>query len=212
MPEKVEGLGIFLVLLPGFTCAYFAQYLAVRRKQSDLERIVEALLFSVILYLLTLPFFGYKLPVTWNEVPGHPGSFQLQLAWTQLVVLAVSSFVLGVFYAANINRDWLMGLFRWMGVTDRTARSSIWNDVFQEIERSFVQVGLPGDIQVVGWLRYYADEAKDSSLFLEDAAWYDKDGTEHVIDGPGILLTKNVGIQYVLFLNEKKPRASSAAD
>jgi Family of unknown function (DUF6338) len=202
MPDKIEGLGIFLVLLPGFTCAYFAQYLAVRRKQTDLERVIEALLFSVILYLLTLPFFGYNLPVTWHEVPSHSGSFQLELAWTQLVVLAVSSLVLGVAYAANINHDWLMRLFRWMGVTDRTARSSIWNDVFQEIRQSFVQVGLPGDIQVVGWLRYYSDEAKDSSLFLEDAAWYDKDGTEHVIDGPGILLTRRVGIQYVLFLDE----------
>lgn len=201
MPGKIEALGIFLVLLPGFTCAYFAQYLAVRRKQTDLERVVEALLFSVILYLATLPFFGYKLPVTWHAVSADPGTYQVELAWTHLVVLALASLVLGILYAANINHDWLMKFFRWVHVTERTARSSIWNDVFQEIPRGFIQVGLAGDIRVVGWLRYYSDEAEDASLFLERAAWYDKDGNENAVDGPGILLTKQVGIEYILFLD-----------
>lgn len=57
MPTKAEALGIFLVLLPGFTCAYIAQYLSVRRKQTELDKVIEALLFSVILYVLNLPFF-----------------------------------------------------------------------------------------------------------------------------------------------------------
>jgi len=201
MPGKIEALGLFLVLLPGFTCAYFAQYLTVRRKQSDLERVVEALLFSVILYLVTLPFFGYTLPVKWHSTSSDSGLFQVELAWTHLVALALSSLVLGVLYAANVNHDWLMQFFRWIHVTERTARSSIWNDVFEEIPRGFVQVGLEGDIRVVGWLRYYSDEADEASLFLERAAWYDKDGNENVVDGPGILLTKQVGIQYILFLN-----------
>jgi len=47
MPSKVEALGIFLILLPGFTCAYVSQYLSVRRKQTELDKVVEALLFSV---------------------------------------------------------------------------------------------------------------------------------------------------------------------
>jgi uncharacterized protein DUF6338 len=212
MPGKIEALGIFLVLLPGFTCAYFAQYLAVRRKQTDLERVVEALLFSVILYLATLPFFGYRLPVTWHAIASDPGSFGVELAWSHLVVLALSSLVLGVLYAANINHDWLMKLFRWMHVTERTARSSIWNDVFQEIPRGFVQVGLQGDIRVVGWLRYYSDEAEDASLFLERAAWYDKDGNENAVDGPGILLTKQVGIEYILFLNWQDATAEESTE
>jgi len=200
MPSKVEALGIFLILLPGFTCAYVAQYLSVRRKQTDLDKVVEALLFSVLLYLATLPFYGNSLPVSWHVLANDPNQYQIQIRWSQLLVLAAGSCVLGVLYAANINRDWLMKLFRKVGVTERTARSTIWNDVFQEIGGT-VQVGLTGEIKVIGYLRYYSDEAEDASMFLEDAAWIDKDGKTTEIDGPGILLTKNVGIEYVLFLN-----------
>jgi uncharacterized membrane protein YfcA len=153
MPSKAEALGIFLILLPGFTCAYIAQYLSVRRKQTELDKVIEALLFSVALYLLTLPFFGNTLPASWQTVPGTSNLYQVVLRWNQLLVLGAGSVVLGVLYAAKINHDWLMQIFRWLRVTERTARSTIWNDVFQEIGGS-VQVGLSGDIRVIGWLRY----------------------------------------------------------
>ena len=39
-------------------------------------------------------------------------------------------------------------------------------------------------------------------MFLEDAAWIvDEEGTQSPIDGPGILLTKQAGIESVSFLN-----------
>ena len=95
----------------------------------------------------------------------------------------MAALLLSVLYAANINHDWLMSLFRHLGVTERTARSTIWNDVFQEIGGP-VQVGLSGDIRVIGWLRYYSDEAEESSIFLEQAAWIDKDGTENLLRVP----------------------------
>ena len=200
MPSKAEALGIMLILLPGFTSAYIAQYLSVRRKQSEFDKVVEALLFSVVLYLLTLPFFGNSLPAFWSASTEQPNSFVIAIRWTQLAFLAAGSVLLGVVYAANINHDWLLRLFRWLHVTDRTARSSIWNDVFQETGGA-VQVGLTGEVKVIGWLRYYSDEAEDSSLFLEQAAWIDGNGNETPIAGPGILLTKDVGIEYVLFLD-----------
>jgi hypothetical protein len=91
---------------------------------------------------------------------------------------------------------------RWLRVTERTGRSAIWNDVFEQIG-GWVQVGLAGDVIVNGWLAYYSDKAEESSLFLERAAWIDKDGTERSIDGPGILITKEVGIEYVVFLRSR---------
>lgn len=66
-------------------------------------------------------------------------------------------------------------------------------------------VQLSGDRAVIGYLRYYSDEQDDASLFLEDAAWIvDDEGTQSPIDGPGILLTKQAGIESVSFLNTGK--------
>jgi hypothetical protein len=208
MPSKVEALGVFLILLPGFTCAYVAQYLSVRRKQTELDKVIEALLFSVVLYVSTLPFFGNTLPVSWRALSSDPNQYQILIRWSQLFVLALGSCVLGILYAANINHDWIMKLFRRIRVTERTARSTIWNDVFQEIGGS-VQVGLTGEIKVIGYLRYYSDEAEDSSMFLKHAAWIDSKGNTTPITGPGILLTKDVGIEYILFLD---PASEDAGD
>ena len=80
MPSKAEALGIFLILVPGFTCAYIAQYLSVRRKQTELDKVVEALLFSVLLYLLTLPFFGNTLPAYWRPSPDNTNSTRFTFA------------------------------------------------------------------------------------------------------------------------------------
>jgi hypothetical protein len=198
MPGKIEALGILLLLLPGLTCAYIAQHLAVRREQTELDKVVEALIFSFLLYLATLPFFGYTLPVSWRVATD--GSYQITPHYAHLLTLLISSVVIGVLYAANINRDWLLTLLRWCGLTERTARSSIWNDIFQEIG-GFVQVGFKDGKRLIGWVRYYSDDASDSSVFLEDAAWVMEDDQQQPIDGPGILLTKESAIETVSFLN-----------
>jgi len=196
MPEKVEALAILFVLLPGFLCAYIAQSLAVRRKQSDVDKVIEALIFSLILYLITLPHFGFTLPVHWQPEPS--GALRIAADYRHLLVLFSLAVALGVLYAANINHDWLMSLMRLVGVTERTARTSIWNDAFQEIG-GWVQVGFKNGTQIQGWVRYYSDEGEESSLFLERAAWID--GAERdEIDGPGILLTSKAGIVTIAFL------------
>jgi hypothetical protein len=203
MPDKMEALGVLLVLLPGFACAYIVQFLAVRRKQSELDKLVEALLFSLILYVITLPFFGYNLPISWHSPASQPNIYQILVDYSHLAALTGLAFLFALLYAANINHDWLMKLFRWMRITERTARSTIWNDAFQEIG-GFVRVGISDGRGLVGWVRDYSDDAEDPSLLLEKAAWIvkDEDGTETemTIEDPGILLTKEMAIEYVIFL------------
>lgn len=103
MPEKLEALGVFLVLLPGFRSAYVVQQLCLRRKQSELDKVVEALLFSFLLFLITLPLFGYVLPVSWHPVVAQDGTaytivFNAKYLWT-LFALALAT---GAIYAVNI--------------------------------------------------------------------------------------------------------------
>jgi hypothetical protein len=202
MPDKAEALGILLVLLPGFASAYIVQMLAVRRKQSELDKIVEALLFSLVFYLITLPLFGNTLPLSWRALDAkHPDVFEVVVQWKHLATLAGLALVLGIVYASNINYDLLARLLFKIGIRIRGSRVNIWNDALEELE-GFVQVGLPGGRRVIGWVRDFSDEEDVYELFLESAAWVDKDGHQQPIDGPGILLTKESGIEYVTFLHE----------
>jgi len=215
MPEKMEALGVLLVLLPGFACAYVVQMLAVRRKQTELDKVVEALLFSLILYVATLPFFGSTFPLHSQTTQSSGFDIgKIVVDWPHLAVLAAGSLLLGLLYATSINRDWHMRLFRWIGITERTARSTLWNDVFQETG-GYVQVGLCDNRCVLGWLHDYADDPEESSLFLEQASWVvqnEDGGDEEIeIEGPGILLTKEIEIEYVIFLGwRREPRSRTS--
>ena len=204
MPSKLEALGILLLLLPGFLCALFLQAIAVRAKQSEFEKVVEALLFSSILYLVTAPLFHNTLPVRWisGQQPGYT-NFTVQLNWPYLASLTAGALLLAVLYGASLNHDALHKLLRTLKLTERTSRLSVWNDTLQDIRSTFLLVELGDKRKVVGYLRYYSDDAEQASLFLEDAAWLSEDGVQVPIQGPGILLTKEAGILSISFLNPR---------
>jgi hypothetical protein len=208
MPDNAAALGIFLVLLPGFTAAYLVQLLAARKKQSEFDKIVEALIFSLLLYLITLRFFNYSLPIKWELVDKtNPNNYQITIVWQHLFALACLAIILGAIYAASINHNWLTAPFRWFKISERSARSSVWNDVFPDI-KGFVQVEFSDGRSIIGWVRKWSDDDEAQELFLEEAAWIDDEGNELSIHGPGILLTKNMGIEYVMFLSSDEQKAS----
>jgi len=210
MPDKAEALGILLVLLPGFASAYIVQMLAVRRKQSELDKVVEALLFSLFFYIITLPMFGSTLPLSWRALDlNHPDVYQVVVQWKHLATLAGLALFFGIGYASNINYDLLSRLLFRLGIPIRGSRVNIWNDAFEELD-GFVQVGLPGGRRVVGWVRDFSDEEDVYELFLENAAWVDEKGNQQPINGPGILLTKESGIEYVTFLYEDEEEDEDA--
>ncbi len=203
MPDKAEALGILLVLLPGFACSYIVQLLAVRRKQSELDKVVEALLFSLFFYLVSLPFFGNTLPLSWRvQDAGHPDQYQVLVHWQHLLFIAGLAIVSAFAYGIILNLDILARVLSKIHLSVRSSRVNIWNEAFEEID-GFVQVGLSGERKVIGWVRNFSDEEGVYELFLEDAAWVvGKDGEQQPINGPGILLTKDSGIEYVVFLYE----------
>jgi len=210
MPDKAEALGILLVLLPGFASAYIVQMLAVRRKQSELDKVVEALLFSLIFYIITLPMFGSTLPLSWRAIDlSHPDVNQVMVQWNHLATLAGLALFFGIGHASNINYDLLSRLLFRLGIPIRGSRVNIWNDAFEELD-GFVQVGLPGGRRVVGWVRDFSDEENVYELFLENAAWVDEKNNQQPINGPGILLTKESGIEYVTFLYEDEEKDEDA--
>lgn len=213
MPNSIQALGILLILLPGFTCAYIAQQLAVRPKQTELDKVVEALLFSLLLYVAVGPLFHFALPVGWHEAAsGPPGNYLVVVEWKELVSLAGAALFLGVIFAANVNHDWILSLFRKIGVTERTSRTSIWSDTFQDIVGgTTVQVVLSDDRTVSGWVHYYSDDAGDASLFLEKAEWINMENQKVPIPGPGILLLPAAGIKYVMFLDPETTDAENSA-
>jgi uncharacterized membrane protein YjjB (DUF3815 family) len=66
MPSTIQALAVLFVLLPGFLAAYILQTLVARPRQTDLEKVIEAIIFSFLIYLTSALIIGTKLPVSWH--------------------------------------------------------------------------------------------------------------------------------------------------
>jgi hypothetical protein len=193
MPSSFEALEILLVLLPGFLCARIVQTLFVRPQQSEMDKIIEALLYSFIIYLLFA--FTFQTAKVTNLTQIH------------LFTLTAYSVGLGLLTAASLTNDWTGRLLRRVRITQRTSNTSVWNDTFRTYG-GYVLVELSDGRLVLGWVRYFADREEQASLFLEDAYWVQSDGNRTHIEGPGILLTRKSGIKNLMFVEgEEKARS-----
>jgi hypothetical protein len=202
MPASLIALQILLILLPGFAAAYIVQMLALRGSQTDFDKVVEACLYSLIIYSTFVLFTHGSLP--FDVIPPKPPATDTSVVWhpDKLLKLAAITFALSLAAAAYINLDgnWL---FRKLKLTERTARRSIWNDIFQKEAKAIqvVQVELADGRSILGLLTYYSDSSEDCSVYLEQASWVDSTGQTIPIPGPGILLTKNANITSISLLD-----------
>jgi hypothetical protein len=202
MPATLLALQVFLILLPGFSAPYVVQALATRRTQSDLERVVEALVFSFLIYVCYMPLNRGRLPFQIQSDPANHSNDTVIWNPVQLGWLAVVTFLFAMVAVAYVRFDGNR-IFQLLRLTERTTRNSIWNDVFESeaIEGQPLQVELADGRSVLGSLVYYSDVAEDASLYLTQASWVDVEGNAVEIPGGGILLTKSCGIRSISLLN-----------
>lgn len=190
-------------MLPGFSAAYIVQLLAIRAKQTDLEKIIEALLFSFLIYVSYGILSHGGIPVNVVYSAGEPS---VRFQRVSLACLAGLSLFFALGMILYVNKDGARWL-RAIRLTERTSRNSIWNDTFQDIQQtidpdagSIVQIQLEDGRSLIGVVRFYSDTADECSVFLQNAEWVDDDKTIPVL-GPGILLTRNSKITSVSFLD-----------
>lgn len=196
MPQGLQTLVALLVLLPGFVSARIARSLSAQAEQSELERVIEALIFSFFTYVIYVALFGTSLPIEWLPV------FHVH-RW-RVVFLAAMACALGLIWGVIRSKDIALNVLRKWKWTERTSRESVWNDVFSSLAGT-VQVGLRDGRNLIGWIGRYSDSGGERSLFVESASWVE-DGQLVEIAGEGILLTEKAEIEYVMFL--KSPEGS----
>jgi hypothetical protein len=207
MPDVgLEALAVLLILLPGFLCARIVQALCVRAGQTELDKVVEALLYSFVIYVVFALSVG-GLPVALHvESVGEAKRYAVETKPGALLILAAIALALSLLVSLSTTQDLHGRLLRRLRVTQRTARSSVWSDVFHMLG-GYVQIELADGRNILGWLRYYSDTPEESSLYLEDAAWIGLDGKTVKIPGPGVLLTAQSGIRTIMFLDPEQKSA-----
>jgi hypothetical protein len=177
MSLSTEALAVLLVLLPGFVCAKIVQWLCPRPQQTEMERVVDALVYSAVVYLIFLLIFGLPAALTRKRA----------------AVLLIIPVVLAFLISYLMTNDSIGSVLRKCRITHRTTRPSLWHDVFHKYESHYVVVELGDGRVALGWVEFYSDFPSAPSLFLNDACWIDREsGERRQIDGPGILISGEI--------------------
>jgi hypothetical protein len=200
MPDlRFEVIAVLVILLPGFLAARIEQHLVVNPNQNEFDETVEALLYSLFVYIaFTAIFRSLPISVTTEKI-GDITRYSISAEPYRLAVLPGLAIVFAAIASFAANNDLWGWLFRFLRVTRRTWRASLWSDVFHRYG-GVVQVELADGRSVIGWLRYYSDRPEDRSVFLENAAWVGDNQQTIPIAGPGIFLTQYSGIVSISFL------------
>jgi hypothetical protein len=196
-----ETLAVLLVLLPGFVAAGITRTLCVRTRQTEFDKLIEALVYSFLAYSAFVAIF-HRFPLQAPEKGSeNMAGYLSALHPTDVLFLLGLGTVIGILVGVSIANDLHGRVFRTLRLTNRTSRPSIWLDVFSEV-KDYVQVEFQDGRSLIGWPRYFSDTPEESSLFLENAAWISADGTTVEIPGSGILVTKEMTIEAIMFLRE----------
>ncbi len=158
---------LVLLLMPGFAAAGVFYTLTAHPKASEFERVVQALIFTVILKPLTAMAQWLCLWV---------GRLVSLGVWSQNVETAVSlvfAVLLGVAFAWTANKDHLHRWARKKGLTANTSYPSEWYSAFSRmmVEERWVVLHFTDGRRLYGWPEEWPDEPSKGHFVIDQPEW-----------------------------------------
>ena len=198
MRLATETLVLFFLLMPGFVSSAVLNTIVVRQTKGRVGYVIEALVFSFLIYACLAPFFG-ESPVNVGLTTVDGGATYRPPADPAFLICSLGlAVVFALIVGASITHDFHMRILRWMRITHRTARDNTWIDIFSD-QRRYVEVTLTDGRRLFGWPLYYSNRHEEGLLYLYDPAWINDDGKYVDLAAHGILLTKKDGIESIVF-------------
>jgi hypothetical protein len=154
--------------------------LTADRKLTDFQRVVQALIFSVLVKVAVdaLSWVFIKVGTYWAV---GQWSQDVEFAWS--VVLAA---IFGGVLAYLLKTDMLYSFLRSVGVTSQTSRPSVWYSCFCDHPETYVVLQFKDDRRIQGWPREWPSVVGEGHLRLDNAAWLavNADGKQEVRELP----------------------------
>ena len=137
-------VNVLQYLLPGFLTAWVFYSLTSYPKPSQFERVVQALIFTLIIQVgVSLEKILFvNIGSTWNM-----GYYTDQ---TKLFCSVVNAFLLGIVFSYFANNDRFHKLLRKLGITRETSFPSEWFGTFLN-NVTYVVIHLKDERRVYGW-------------------------------------------------------------
>jgi hypothetical protein len=186
---------LLLFLLPGFLAASIWYNLIPTPKPSPFERVVQALILTMLVQALVM---GTGQLLTTVGKWRHFGlwSSDVGLAWSLIYAT-----VLGMVMAWLSNTDRLHKLLRRAGITHQTSFSSEWYGAFCQ-QASYVVLHLNGSRRLFGWPQEWPSTPEIGHFVIVQAEWLE-DGRRLALPETEKILVRATDVEMVEFLPPK---------
>jgi len=187
-------ISILQYLLPGFLAAWVFYGLTSVPKPSQFERVVQALIFTLIIQA------GVFLE---KSAVAQMNSISPFCSWSTRAEVFCSIFTacfLGCLLAYFTNSDKLHKLARKVGLTKETSYPSEWFGTFLK-NVTYVVLHLEDERRLYGWPIEWPSEPDKGHFVLEQASWLDGD-REIALTGVNSIMVMARDVKWVEFMDK----------
>jgi Family of unknown function (DUF6338) len=193
VPSKAV-IDVLTYLLPGFIAAGVVFKLTPAPRPIPFERVVQALVFTIVVQVLLLALRATLLFVGNHGFTVGVWTDHSQLAWSVAVAL-----LLGLTVAHVANTDRLHATLRKLHITHQTSYSSEWYGAFCE-NRGFVVLHLSGQRRLYGWPEEWSSTPDSGHFVLSMAEWLE-DGNRIELPGVDRVMVRATDVEMVEFMS-----------
>lgn len=199
-----ETLNILIFLIPGFLSSIIYNTVVTRSEKEAITKIIEALTFSFINYSIVSLIFDQSPVVLGISQEGNVTKHFIEYKSSVLVPIAIFAIIIPLSLGLLTTTDILMKILRRFRITNKTARESIWLDIFTDQKR-YVIVHLKDGRRIYGWPMYFSNTSNESRIYLSDPAWIDEDKADYIdLNIHGLFIVEPNFIDYIEFLNNEE--------
>ncbi|MDE0332327.1 MAG: DUF6338 family protein [Nitrospinae bacterium] len=190
-----ETVSILMFLLPGFVAAAVFYWITSHPKPGAFERIVQALIFTILVQALVKIFVfameGVGWTFSWDET-GH------------LVFSTATAIGLGLVAVYILNRDIPHRYLRRIGVTRENSYPSEWYSVFDRHAGSYLVLHLKGERRLYGWPTEWPSRPDEGHFLIEEVEWLHGDERTPAKGVAGMMVPASE-VEMVEFLAQTTP-------
>ncbi|MEJ1416996.1 MAG: DUF6338 family protein [Candidatus Sedimenticola sp. (ex Thyasira tokunagai)] len=197
MSITYETINILFLLVPGFISIRVLDTVITRKDADNPSKIVEAFVFSFLIYACVNFIYSWE-PLVKAQQKDNIFEYVFTNDVTLLGLTILLAIVIPLVFGAFIHNDLHTAILRRFNVTDKTSRSSVWQDVYIN-EKRHVVAHLKDGRRVYGWPMYYSHNSEEPHLYLFQPAWVTDDGEYIECQTHGILL-KNNDVEIIEFM------------
>jgi len=216
-----EIVAILQALLPGFLAAWVFYGLTAHQKPSPFERTIQALIYTLIVHVITAALREAFLLAGSHLVLGS-WTQDVQLAWSLAIGAALGVVLAGfanndAFHGWLRDRDWRFSkrspdsdrtTWRW---TKKTAYPSEWYGALSE-NPNYMVLHLSGNRRLYGWPEEWPDRPDAGHFVLAEAEWLLEDNQRVPLENVWSVLVPASEVQSVEIMYNRRDVQTSGDD